>query len=44
MDLAAGQRREILVPAGIWQAAEPAADGAVLVSCFAAPGSDFEVV
>ena len=39
-DLAAGQRPQLLVPAGHWQAARPA-DDAVLVSCVVVPGFDF---
>lgn len=30
-----------LVPPGVWQAARPAADEAVLVACVVAPGFDF---
>jgi predicted cupin superfamily sugar epimerase/uncharacterized protein (DUF952 family) len=40
-DLAAGQRPQQLVPAGHWQAAEPAGPHEVLVSCVVAPGFDF---
>lgn len=40
-DLAAGHRPQGLVPAGRWQAAQPLADDAVLVSCVVAPGFDF---
>jgi hypothetical protein len=40
-DLAAGQRPQGLVPAGHWQAAEPAGGEEVLVSCVVAPGFDF---
>ncbi len=32
---------QILVPAGIWQAAEPAGPDPVLVSCVVTPGFDF---
>ncbi|MET3961922.1 putative cupin superfamily sugar epimerase [Marmoricola sp. OAE513] len=39
-DLAAGQRPQLLVPAGAWQAARPV-DEAVLVSCVVVPGFDF---
>jgi predicted cupin superfamily sugar epimerase len=39
-DLAAGQRPQLLVPAGHWQAARPV-DDAVLVSCVVVPGFDF---
>ncbi|MGI8331019.1 cupin domain-containing protein [Actinomadura scrupuli] len=36
-----GQRPQALVPAGVWQAARPAADEEVLVSCVVSPGFDF---
>ena len=39
-DVAAGQRPQLLVPAGVWQAARPV-DEAVLVSCAVVPGFDF---
>lgn len=39
-DLAAGQRPQLLVPGGVWQAARPV-DDAVLVSCVVVPGFDF---
>ena len=39
-DVAAGQRPQLLVPAGAWQAARPV-DEAVLVSCVVVPGFDF---
>ncbi|MGO4254909.1 cupin domain-containing protein [Marmoricola sp. RAF53] len=39
-DVAAGQRPQLLVPAGEWQAARPV-DEAVLVSCVVVPGFDF---
>ena len=32
---------QVLVPAGVWQSAEPAADEHVLVSCVVSPGFDF---
>ena len=39
-DLAAGERPQVVVPAGAWQAAEPT--GAVtLVSCTVSPGFEF---
>jgi uncharacterized protein len=41
-DLAAGQVPQHVVPGGHWQAARPAADSEVLVSCVVAPGFDFE--
>jgi len=37
--LAAGGQQ--LVPAGVWQSAEPATDRAVLVGCVVSPGFDF---
>ncbi|BCB82438.1 cupin domain-containing protein [Phytohabitans flavus] len=40
-DIAAGQRPQVLVPGGVWQAAVPAGDQPVLVSCVVAPGFDF---
>jgi uncharacterized protein len=40
-DIAAGQRPQLLVPGGVWQAAAPAGDQPVLVSCVVAPGFDF---
>jgi len=41
-DIAGGQRPQALVPAGHWQAARPAGDEEVLVSCVVAPGFDFD--
>lgn len=40
-DLAAGERPQAVVPAGVWQAAEPLGDW-VLVGCTVAPGFCFE--
>jgi hypothetical protein len=40
-DLAAGQVPQHVVPGGHWQAARPAGDLEVLVSCVVAPGFDF---
>jgi predicted cupin superfamily sugar epimerase len=40
-DVVAGQQPQARVPGGVWQAAEPAGDQAVLVSCVVAPGFDF---
>jgi predicted cupin superfamily sugar epimerase len=37
----ADQRPQALIPAGQWQAAQPAVDDAVLVSCVVVPGFDF---
>jgi len=39
-DLAARQQPQVLVPGGVWQAAEPLG-GPVLLSCVVAPGFDF---
>src|SRR5580693_3322818 len=36
-----GQQPQVLVPGGTWQAAVPAADQPVLVSCVVVPGFDF---
>ena len=33
---------QVLIPAGVWQAAVPAAQDPVLVSCVVSPGFDFE--
>ncbi|WP_029151079.1 cupin domain-containing protein [Microbacterium indicum] len=41
-DLAAGDRPQVLVPAGTWQAARPRADREVLVSCVVSPGFSFD--
>jgi len=40
-DVAAGQRPQVLIPGGSWQAAAPATNESVLVSCVVAPGFDF---
>ncbi|GAB3985216.1 hypothetical protein GCM10029978_097440 [Actinoallomurus acanthiterrae] len=40
-DVEDGQRPQALVPAGVWQAARPASDREVLVSCVVSPGFDF---
>ncbi|MDM4722883.1 cupin domain-containing protein [Micromonospora sp. WMMA1363] len=40
-DVAAGQRPQMLVPGGTWQAAAPAGDQPVLVTCVVTPGFDF---
>jgi predicted cupin superfamily sugar epimerase len=40
-DLSVGQRPQVLVPGGVWQAAAPAGAVPVLVSCVVAPGFDF---
>lgn len=41
-DVAAGQRPQVLIPGGVWQAAVPAGDQPVLVSCVVTPGFDFD--
>jgi uncharacterized protein len=40
-DLAAGQVLQAVVPGGVWQAAEPAGDEPVAVSCVVAPGFEY---
>ena len=40
-DVAAGERPQVVIPGGTWQAAEPASGEPVLVSCVVAPGFDF---
>jgi predicted cupin superfamily sugar epimerase len=40
-DVAAGERPQVLIPAGVWQAATPSGPEPVLVSCVVAPGFDF---
>jgi predicted cupin superfamily sugar epimerase len=41
LGVAPGAEPQILIPAGHWQAAAPAADEYVLVSCVVSPGFDF---
>lgn len=41
-DIAAGERPQLLVPAGVWQAARPAGGQEVLVSCVVAPGFHYD--
>ena len=36
-----GERPQVIIPAGEWQAARPATDREVLVSCVVSPGFDF---
>lgn len=38
----AGHRPQMLVPAGVWQAARPTGDHEVLVSCVVCPGFHFD--
>jgi predicted cupin superfamily sugar epimerase len=40
-DIASGEQPQVVIPGGVWQAAAPAGDEAVLVSCIVAPGFDF---
>lgn len=40
-DVAAGQQPQAIVPPTAWQAARPAGDEPVLVSCVVSPGFDF---
>jgi predicted cupin superfamily sugar epimerase len=40
-DVEQGQLPQVVVPAGVWQAARPAGDREVLVSCVVSPGFDF---
>lgn len=40
-DLAAGHRPMVVVPAGVWQAADLGDEAEVLVSCVVSPGFDF---
>lgn len=37
-----GWEPQVLIPAGVWQAAAPAGDEYVLVSCVVSPGFEFE--
>jgi predicted cupin superfamily sugar epimerase len=40
-DVVGGQQPQAVVPPGVWQAARPAGDTEVLVSCVVSPGFDF---
>jgi uncharacterized protein len=40
-DAQRGEQPQLIVPAGVWQSAEPAGDQPVLVSCVVSPGFDF---
>jgi predicted cupin superfamily sugar epimerase len=40
-DLIADQHPQVVVPGGVWQSAEPAGAGPVLVTCIVSPGFDF---
>jgi predicted cupin superfamily sugar epimerase len=41
IDVDAAEQPQLLVPAGVWQAAEPGGAHPVLVSCIVSPGFDF---
>jgi len=41
-DIRAGQRPQVLVPGGFWQAARPAGPDEALVSCVVCPGFHFD--
>lgn len=41
-DLSAGHVLQHTVPAGVWQAARPAGDAEVVVSCLVSPGFSFD--
>jgi predicted cupin superfamily sugar epimerase len=41
-DYNAGQRPQVVVPAGVWQAARPAGERFSLCGCTVAPGFDFQ--
>ncbi|MEU5637304.1 cupin domain-containing protein [Streptomyces rishiriensis] len=41
-DVEHGQQPQLLVPAGVWQTAQPAGDQPVLVTCVVAPGFEYE--
>jgi predicted cupin superfamily sugar epimerase len=40
-DVIAGHHPQFVVPAGVWQSAEPASDHPVLVTCVVIPGFDY---
>lgn len=42
MDVAAGQRPQVLVPGTVWQTARPLGDEPALVTCIVAPGFHFD--
>ncbi|MNF08097.1 hypothetical protein D3C80_2084260 [compost metagenome] len=41
-DVAAGQQPQVVIPAGVWQAARPLGDEPVLVSCIVSPEFSFD--
>ena len=40
-DVEAGQQPQIVIPAGVWQTAEPAGPEPVLVTCVVSPGFEY---
>lgn len=42
IDVAAGQQPQVVIPAGVWQAARPLGDEPVLVSCIVSPEFHFD--
>lgn len=42
LDIAAGQRSQVVIPAGVWQAARPLGEEPVLVSCIVSPEFHFD--
>jgi len=42
LDVAAGQQPQLVVPAGVWQAARPLGEEPVLVSCIVSPEFHFD--
>lgn len=42
LDIAAGQQPQVVVPAGVWQAARPLGSEPVLVSCIVSPEFHFD--
>jgi len=41
LGMGSGEEPQVLIPAGVWQAAAPKSDEHVLVSCVVSPGFDF---
>lgn len=42
LDIASGQQPQVVIPAGVWQAARVLGDNAVLVSCIVSPEFHFD--
>ncbi len=42
LDIAAGQQPQVVIPAGVWQAARPLGEEPVLVSCIVSPEFHFD--